>query len=98
MTSRSPLVPVCFVVAAGMFAYAPFAIGAAPPEATMGLIQKIFYFHVPAAVTMFVSAMVCGTASAIYLGTRRPAADRVALAAGELVVLFGLIVLVTGPL
>ena len=33
------------VVAAAMFAYAPFMILAAPYESTMGLVQKIFYFH-----------------------------------------------------
>ena len=30
-----------------MFAYAPVAIQQAPYESTMGLVQKIFYFHVP---------------------------------------------------
>ena len=33
-------------VAAAMFAYAPFMILDAPYESTMGLVQKIFYFHV----------------------------------------------------
>ncbi len=86
------------VAAAVMFAAAPLWIAAAPYEATMGLVQKIFYFHVPAAMAMFVSALVCGLASAWFLFGRRARADRVALAAAELAVLFGLIVLVTGPL
>ena len=64
----------------------------------MGLIQKIFYFHVPSAATAMLSAFVCGGASALYLWRRRPLADHVALAAAEMVVVFGLIVLVTGPL
>jgi heme exporter protein C len=79
-------------------AAAPLAVAGAPVERTMGLVQKIFYYHVPSAMLMFVSAFVCGIASAAYLFRRSAAADRVAVAAGELVVLFGLIVLVTGPL
>jgi heme exporter protein C len=64
----------------------------------MGLVQKVFYYHVPSAMLMFISAFVCGISSAVYLFKRAAAADRVARAAGELVVLFGLIVMVTGPL
>jgi heme exporter protein C len=85
-------------VAAALFAAAPFVIASAPYESTMGLVQKIFYFHVPAAMVTFVSAFVCGISSAVFLFKRRPAADRLAAAAAELTVLFGLIVLVTGPL
>jgi heme exporter protein C len=81
-----------------LFAASPFVIDAAPYESTMGLIQKIFYYHVPSAMVMFASAFVCGIASAIYLAKRSPGADRVALAGAELVVVFGIIVLVTGPL
>jgi heme exporter protein C len=89
--------PLAIIVAA-MFAYAPVLIVNAPYESTMGLVQKIFYFHVPSAMTMFLSAFVCGTASAVYLFGRRSAADLVALAAAELTVLFGIIVLISGPL
>ena len=89
-----PLVLIAMV----LFASAPLVVANAPFEQTMGLVQKIFYYHVPSAMLMFVSALVCGIASAVYLFRRSAAADRVAVAAGELVVLFGLIVLVTGPL
>jgi len=86
------------VVTALMFAVAPVLIARAPFETTMGLIQKIFYFHVPAAMLLFGSAFVCGISSGIFLFRRTPSADRVATAAAELTVLFGLIVLVTGPI
>ncbi|HEY0875244.1 MAG TPA: cytochrome c biogenesis protein CcsA [Vicinamibacterales bacterium] len=92
------LFPVLLVIAIGLFAYAPFAIVNAPYEATMGLVQKIFYFHVSTAITMFVAAFTCGIASAIYLFGGRPGADRVGFAAAEITVLLGLIVLVSGPL
>jgi len=98
MRTAQRLVPVLLLVSAAMFAYAPYAISAAPRESTMGLIQKIFYFHVPAAATAMFSAFVCGGASGAYLWRRRPMADHLAVAAAELVVVFGLIVLVTGPL
>ncbi|MFB3855329.1 MAG: cytochrome c biogenesis protein [Vicinamibacterales bacterium] len=84
--------------AMAMFAVAPFLIHNAPYESTMGLVQKIFYFHVPSAMMMFLAAFTCGIASAFYLLGRRQGADRLAGGAGELTVVFGMIVLVTGPL
>jgi heme exporter protein C len=89
--------PLSLIVAA-MLAYAPFMIVNAPYESTMGLVQKIFYFHAPSGIVMFLSAFVCGIASAIYLYGRKPAADRVALAAAELTAVFGVIVLISGPM
>ncbi len=86
------------LAAMALFAVAPVIVAATPSEATMGLVQKIFYYHVPSAMVMFVAAFVCGVASAIYLFKGRPGADRLAAAAAELTVVFGLIVLVTGPL
>ena len=81
-----------------LLAGAPFVVADAPVEATMGIVSKIFYFHVPAAMLTLTSSIVCGVASLMFLATRRQGADRVALAAAELVVVYGLIVLVTGPL
>ncbi len=85
-------------IAAVMFAYAPFMILNAPYESTMGLVQKIFYFHAPVAMTMFLAAFVCGIASAMYLFRRNREADHIGVAAAELTVVLGTIVLVTGPL
>lgn len=86
------------LVALAMLGASPFIVAGAPAEASMGIVSKIFYFHVPVAMLTLVSSIVCGLASAMYLAQRRPGADRVALAAAELVVLFGLAALVTGPL
>src|SRR5262249_5970638 len=86
------------IVAAAMFAVSPFLIAHAPYEATMGLVQKIFYYHLPSAWVFLVSAIVCGVASARFLFGGSPSQDRLAHAAAELTVLFGAIVLVTGPL
>ena len=90
--------PILALIVAAMFAYAPVMILQAPYESTMGLVQKIFYFHVPSAIAMFAAAFTCGIASAFYLFRGRPDNDRVALAAAELTVLFGVIVLISGPL
>jgi heme exporter protein C len=70
----------------------------APVEATMGIVQKIFYFHVPAAVSMYVGATVCFVGSAGYLarGTRKW--DALARSGAEVAVMMGMMVLVTGPL
>ena len=87
------------LAAAGLFfALAPVMIAWAPYESTMGLVQKIFYFHVPSWIVMFTAAFVCGIASAVYLFKQKPAADHLAAAAAELTVVFGLIGLITGPL
>jgi heme exporter protein C len=92
------LFPVLLLVAIALFGYVPFLIVNAPYEATMGLVQKIFYFHVPAAIAMFLAAFTAGIASAVFLFGGRRGADRVAFAAAELTVVFGLIVLISGPL
>jgi heme exporter protein C len=89
-----PAVIVCGV----MFAASPFVIANAPYESTMGLVQKIFYYHMPSAWMFLISGIVCGIASARYLFKGDPRSDRTARAAAELTVLFGLLALITGPL
>src|SRR6266540_4360410 len=86
------------VIAAAMFAYAPLMVYRTPYESTMGLVQNIFYFHVPSWIAMFTSATVCGLASAVFLFKGRKDADRVAVSAAELTLVFGAIGLISGPL
>jgi heme exporter protein C len=81
-----------------MLAVSPWIIDGAPYEVTMGLVQKIFYYHMPAAWLFLISAAVAGVASAMFLFGRKRWADGWALAAAELAVVFGIITLVTGPL
>jgi len=92
------LFPVLVGVTALMFAYAPFMILAAPYESTMGLVQKIFYFHAACGMAMFLAAFASGIGSAAFLFTKKLWADRLAVAGAELTVVIGLLVLVTGPL
>jgi heme exporter protein C len=95
---KSTTFRVLLILVMALFAIAPWLIAQAPYESTMGLVQKIFYFHVPAAITMLISAIVCGVASLRFLVTRDKRSDFTALAAAELVLVFGTIVLATGPL
>ena len=81
-----------------MLAATPLVIASAPYESTMGLVQKIFYYHVPSAWLMMLAALVSGTSSGFYLFNRKLSWDRIAVASAELMVLFGAIVLITGPL
>jgi heme exporter protein C len=77
---------------------ASLAVAQAPLEQTMGLVQKIFYFHVPCAWLLMLSTLVCAGGSLAYLFRGSERGDRIALSAAELGVLFGLCVLVSGPL
>jgi len=71
---------------------------AAPAEQKMGVVQRIFYFHVPSAMMAFLGVGLCAVLSALYLWRRDRRYDIAAEAAAELGVLFCTIVLVTGPL
>ncbi len=70
----------------------------APFEAVMGAAQKIFYFHVPAAYGMYLSAAICLVGSAAYLYRPSERADAVGRAGAEAAVAFGAVVLTTGPI
>ncbi len=70
----------------------------APEEATMGLVQRIFYFHVPSAWTGFVAFFLVLVGSIAYLRTRSLKWDWLSVASAEVGVAFFTIVLVTGPI
>lgn len=86
------------ILCALMFAASPFIIASVRYEATMGMVQKISYYHMPSAWIFLIAAVVCGVASVRYLFGGSARQDRLAQAAAELVVLFGALALVTGPL
>jgi len=69
-----------------------------PTEKSMGIVQRIFYFHAPPAITSFVAFAVTFVYSILYLGKKRVWHDRVANSAAEVGVLFTTIVLITGPI
>ena len=67
-------------------------------ERQLGTVQKIFYFHVPLAWIMMLYGMVCGIAAAVQLRKQSRTAEAIAIAAGEMVIVAGVGVLVTGPI
>lgn len=69
-----------------------------PTEREMGIVQRIFYFHVASAWVAYLGFFLVAGASVVYLWTGSAGADRLALAAGEVGVLFCTILLVTGPI
>ena len=70
----------------------------APTEATMGHVQRIFYFHLGSAITAFVAFAVVFVASLLYLARRERRWDSLGAASAEIGVIFCSLVLVTGPL
>ena len=86
------------ILCGAMFAATPIVIAYAPFESTMGLVFKIFFYHMPSAWMFLLGGIVCGVASVRYLATGAARHDRTAWAAAELTVVFGLLTLVTGPL
>ena len=73
-----------------------FAFIYAPTESTMGHIQRILYFHVPQAILSYVSAIILGLASLMYLIKGDLKWDRLAYCSAELGVLFTATTLVSG--
>src|SRR5947208_8412925 len=69
-----------------------------PTEQQMGIVQRIFYFHVSSAWMAFLGFFLVASASAVYLWNGARTADRLAEAAAEVGVLFCSLVLVTGPI
>jgi heme exporter protein C len=104
MAARSPAprtvgaFPVLALATAIMFGYSLLKIAQAPYQDTMGLIQKVFYIHVPCWMAMGAGVAICGICSVAVLFRSSARADRFASAGAELAVLFGLCGLVTGPL
>lgn len=67
-------------------------------EASQGIVQRIFYVHVPAAWVAFMAFGVVAITSAMYLWLRDDRLDRAALAAAEGGMIFATIMITTGPL
>lgn len=69
----------------------------APEEKVMGAAQKIFYFHVPAAIMTFLAVFILLGSSVAYLRTRNLVWDNLSRASTEVAILLCTIVLTTGP-
>lgn len=94
-------------VAAALTLFAICMVGlVAPPDREMGHVHRIFYFHVASAFAALIGWIGCAVVSLAYLfmagrsgqSFLAASADRLAYALAEVGVLFGVVVLVTGPL
>ena len=96
---------VWFLLTVAAIVYATrLALVVAPTEATMGNVQRIFYYHVPTSMLSLLFPYVNFVASLFYLGWRRRnpmralTADAVAIASAEVTVVYSSICLLTGML
>jgi len=85
-------------LALGMILALYMAFIGAPREKTMGDLQRIFYFHVPAGITGMTAFAINFVASLMFIIKRNRRWDHLALSAAEIGVMFLTIVLITGPI
>ncbi|UCF80031.1 MAG: cytochrome c biogenesis protein CcsA [Acidobacteriota bacterium] len=84
------------IVSAVGFVFLGWVIALTPLELKMGVIQKIFYIHLPSAWCAFLGFFLAACASVLYLVKRRPVFDALAVSAAEVGVAFTTVVLLTG--
>ncbi|MDQ6919602.1 MAG: cytochrome c biogenesis protein [Candidatus Dormibacteraeota bacterium] len=70
----------------------------APADAVQGIVQKIFYLHVPAAITAYLCFAAVLVGGLIYLWNESPAADRLARAGAEVGLVLTTVTLVMGSI
>lgn len=87
-----------FVAALGILAAHYMVFVFVPMEVEMRAVQRIFYFHVPSAWLCFIGFLLCFGSSLGYLLNRKSRYDLFARASAEVGLMYGLIVLTTGPL
>lgn len=68
----------------------------APTERVMGIVQRLFYFHVPVILTSFLSFVLAAVAGVAYLARRSRTWDRIAYASTEVGVVFFTTAILTG--
>jgi heme exporter protein C len=100
-----PVGIVWFLLTLAAIAYATrLGLFMAPTEATMGNVQRIFYYHVPTSMLSLLFPYINFAASLCYLYWRRRdplkalTADAVAIASAEVTVVYASICLLTGML
>ncbi len=69
-----------------------------PTDKFQGIVQRIFYFHVPLAIMTFVAFGTVAVASGMFLWRGGRGWDRLAHSSAEVGMLFCTLVLITGPI
>jgi len=75
-----------------------YLISGFPPERAQGMIFKIIFFHVPAAITAMIGSCVALVASILFLATKNFKYDAVAVAVTEVGLAFLAANLITGSI
>src|SRR4051812_8682663 len=97
MSVNKPLPAIYWIITATLFLAACGAVVFyCPTEGTMGAIQKIFYLHLPVAISSFFVCLTCFIASIGYLAQRQAWWDDLAAAAARIAVQMCAVVLGTG--
>ncbi|MDA1191348.1 MAG: cytochrome c biogenesis protein [Candidatus Poribacteria bacterium] len=96
MSNERRMTTVALIAFSLVMAAVVFVFTRAPIEVEMQEAQKIFYFHVGSAWTMFLAFIVTGIYGIVYLVKRNPRADAIAGASAEVGFVYGTIVLLTG--
>ena len=79
-------------------AWLAMVVFVAPIEKVQGVVQKIFYAHVPCWPATYLGFVLTAIGGIGFLQTRRESWDRLAFAGAQVGVLFGTLGLLTGPL
>jgi heme exporter protein C len=96
---KSPIFYLLLIVTVGLLVWGTYqALVVAPPEASMGDAQRIFYYHVPAATAASILFWINFAASIWFLWKRSQQADAMAVACAEVGVVFFGVVLISGPI
>jgi heme exporter protein C len=70
----------------------------APVEQVQGIVQKIFYVHIPAIIPSYLGFLLTAVGGAGYLRTRRESWDQLAQSGAEVGVVFCSLMLIVGPI
>ena len=81
-----------------MMAALYMVFGYVPTEKETGIVQRIFYFHVPVAWVSFLAFFITFLTSILYLWKRKLHWDTVARASAEVGLIFTTLVLISGPI
>ncbi len=99
MQAKSTSLRVLDIAAVLVFAVAAYlALIYAPEEATMGQVQRVFYFHIATAWTGLLGFIAAGVAGVAFLVTKDQKWDVVEVAAVEISLVFFLITIVLGSI
>lgn len=90
---------ILWIVTAILILFALYLVFAwVPTEATMGIVQRIFYFHVPSAWVAFLAFFIVFLSSILYLAKRKNKWDSLAYCSAEIGVVFTSLALISGAI